>query len=123
MSEIVLVTLSGPDGPGVTSSITEVLAQYGVNILDVGQAVIHNNLSLGLLIEIPVKKESAPILKEVLFLAHKLGMAAKFNPVETQEYEDWVNEQGKDRYIVTLLARRITASQLSKVTQVIAENK
>ena len=67
MSEVMLINVSGPDRPGLTASLTRILARYEVNILDIGPAVIHNALSLGLLIEIPEAAEPAPVLKDLCF--------------------------------------------------------
>ncbi len=122
MREILLINVSGPDKPGVTSTVTELLSRYNVNVLDIGQAVIHDTLSLGMVVEIPQQAESSPILKDVLFACHGLDMAVRFIPIDEAEYEDWVTGQGKDRYIVTLLARKITALQIAAVTRIIAEH-
>ena len=118
MKEVVLIKVSGEDKPGVTASITGILAQYGVNILDIGQAEIHDNLSLGILAEMPA--ESAPVLKDVLFRSYELGMSVKFTPVSTDKYNSWVSAQGKPRHIITLLARKLTAEHLARVTEVVA---
>ena len=122
MKELVLINVSGNDRPGVTSAITKILAQYQANVLDIGQAVIHENLTLGLLVEIPEAFESSPVLKDVLFQVHELDMQVRFEPITETEYEHWVDQQGKDRHIVTLLARRITAAQISRVTTVAASH-
>lgn len=117
--EVILLNISGDDKPGVTSGITQILSQYHVNILDIGQAVIHNNLSLGMLIELPGNAESSPVLKELLFKAYELGISIRFEPVNTEEYSHWVGSQGKDRFIISLLARKITAEHISTVTEII----
>ncbi len=122
MKEIILLTIAGEDKPGVTSTITSILARYGVNILDIGQAVIHDNLSLGILVEIPKEAESSPILSDVLFRMHELGMNTKFEPVLLEDYERWVEGQGKARHIITLLARRVTADHIARVTRIAAEH-
>ncbi len=119
--EIILINISGEDKPGLTAQLTFVLSQYNVNILDIGQAVIHEDLGLGILFEVPEKSESSPILKDLLFKAYELGVNIKFTPIKEENYEEWVNHQGKDRYIVTLLARKLSAQHLTKVTQIIAE--
>jgi len=120
VNQIILINVSGEDKPGLTSRLTEILAQYNVNILDIGQAVIHDTLSLGMLIEVPSESESSPVLKDVLFKAHELGVAIRFTPVSEKDYERWVMEQGKDRYIVTLLGKRLTAGQLARLTSIVA---
>ena len=48
--EQILVRITGQDRPGLTASVMGILAQYGVQILDIGQADIHSTLSLGILI-------------------------------------------------------------------------
>lgn len=119
--EIVLLNISGQDKPGLTSSLTGVLAEYGAKVLDIGQANIHDTLSLGILFEIKSKKKSAAVLKDLLFKAYELGISAKFTPISLDKYEDWVTLQGKDRYIVTLLGEKLAAKQISEVTKVISE--
>ena len=120
MSEILIINISGEDRPGLTSSITEHLAHHNVNILDIGQAVIHNTLSLGILIEIPKASQSAPILKDTLFAAHNLGVKLKFTPISKDLYNKWVEEQGKSRHIVTLLAPKVTAGHISAISGIVA---
>jgi phosphoserine phosphatase len=120
VKEVVLIKVSGEDKPGVTAHITGILAQYGVNILDIGQAEIHDNLSLGILAEMPGTAESAAVLKDVLFRSHELGMSVRFTPVSTEKYESWVAAQGKPRHIITLLARKLTAEHIARVTEVVA---
>lgn len=123
MKEIILINIAGDDKPGLTSSVTEILAGYDVNILDIGQAVIHDTLSLGILVEVPASAESSPLLKDILFRTHELGFSVRFSPISEQSYGQWVMGQGKQRHIVTLLARMITAEHLSAVTAVVAHNK
>lgn len=120
MNELILLTLSGSDKPGVTAGITTILAQYDVEVLDIGQAVIHNTLSLGLLLKVPQEAESSPLLRDLLFKAHEMNMVPRFEPVTLEEYESWVGAQGKSRHIITLLARRVSAEHIAKVTEVAA---
>jgi phosphoserine phosphatase len=122
MREIILINVTGKDKPGLTASLTGILARYKVAILDIGQAVIHDYLSLGILVEIPTAYKSSSILKDLLFEAHKLGIQIRFSPIEEDLYEKWVAQQGKERRIITLLGRRLTAEQFSKVAAVIAKN-
>jgi phosphoserine phosphatase len=117
--EIILLNIQGTDKPGVTSSLSSILATYNVDILDIGQAVIHNNLDLGILFEVPTESESSPILKDLLYKGYELGVKISFKPVGEEEYNDWVNQQGKGRYIVTVFGRKISAVQMSEVAKVI----
>ncbi|MBV1913946.1 MAG: phosphoserine phosphatase SerB [Pseudomonadales bacterium] len=120
MSEIILINISGQDKPGLSATLMNILADYHVNILDIGQAVIHDTLSLGILIEVPKAAGSAPVLKDILFCAHELDLAIRFTAIDADNYEHWVDEQGKKRFIVTLLSRRITASQMEAVSKIIS---
>jgi phosphoserine phosphatase len=120
VNEIILINIAGDDRPGVTSSITGILADHSVNILDIGQAVIHDNLSLGLLVEVPAKAEAASILKDILFRTHEMGMQVRFLPVSPESYNQWVSGQGKQRHIVTLLARKITGRHIAGVTDIVS---
>jgi phosphoserine phosphatase len=121
--EVILLNISGEDKPGLTSALTDVLAQYNVNILDIGQAVIHQDLGLGILFEVPARSESSPILKDLLFKAYEIGLNVKFTPITEEQYQDWVDNQGKERYIITLLSPKLTARQLAVVTKEISEQK
>ncbi len=122
MQQIILIRITGDDKPGLTATLTGQLAGSRVDVLDIGQAVIHDTLSLGILIRIPPESESAPIIKDLLFTAHELGVNLTFTPISPERYEKWVEAQGKARHIVTLLARTITAEQVAAISHVIAEN-
>ena len=122
MREIILINITGKDRPGLTSSLTRTLAQYEITILDIGQAVIHDCLSLGMLIEIPSRHSSSSILKDLVFQAHKLGIQIRFSPIDMENYAGWVTRNGHERLIITLLGCTLTAEQLSGVTAVIAAN-
>nr|WP_155137094.1 phosphoserine phosphatase SerB [Alcanivorax sp. VBW004] len=117
-----MIQVSGNDRPGLTAAFTGILARYRLNVLDIGQAVIHDTLSLGILVETPPDAESSSVLKDLLFEAHKLNINVRFRPIDEDRYEEWVAGQGKDRHIITLLARKITAEQLADVTTTVANN-
>lgn len=121
MREIVLINITGQDRPGLTAAIMSALSQSEVNILDIGQAVIHDTLSFGILVEIPAGSQSADVLKNVLFTGYKLDQQVRFTPVAEQDYQDWVAGQGKPRYIVTLLTRKVTAEQMQRVSAITAK--
>ena len=118
--ELILINISGQDHPGVTSALSEILARYDAGILDIGQADIHHTLSLGILIKTD-SSVSGNIMKELLFKACELNVNIRFTPVSIREYEEWVGRQGKNRWIITLLGRRLTARQIANVTSVLAE--
>lgn len=118
--ELILINISGNDHPGVTSALSEILARYDAGILDIGQADIHHTLSLGILIKTKASV-SGNIMKELLFKATELNINIRFTPVSVKEYEEWVSRQGKNRWIITLLGRRLTARQIANVTREISD--
>ena len=119
MKEILLINVSGDDQPGVTSAITAVLARHQTTILDVGQAVIHDTLALGILVALDVNAETkAAIMDEIQARTQPLGIQARFQPVSLESYQHWVDQQGKPRHIVTLLARQINAAQIAELTAI-----
>ena len=119
-TELILIRITGEDRPGLTSSIMGILARYDVTVLDIGQADIHNTLTLGLLVR-AAEEYSGHVMRDLLFKASKLGVNIRFYPVKKDEYADWVNMQGKNRYILTLLGRKLSALQIQAVTSVLAE--
>ncbi len=122
MGDIVLINITGRDRTGLDAKFTEILAQYNVTILDIGQSVIHEYISLGILAEIPCGKDFSAIFKDMLFEGHHLGLSVDIKPVDPDHYETWVHVQGKERHIITILGRTITARQIAAVTSVIADN-
>ena len=121
MHELILITIAGGDRPAVTSAVPAILSRHHANILDIGQAVIHDTLSLGLLVEFNSTQDSSPAVKEILYAMHEMDMQVKFQPITHDSYAEWVSHHGKQRHIVTLLARQITAEQLSSLTSIMAE--
>jgi phosphoserine phosphatase len=122
LNQILLITISGEDQSGVTAGLTAILAEYSVNILDIGQAVIHATLSLGLLVELPESASSDQVASAVQHFALRHDLRAVTSPVAHQSYSQWVEAQGRARYIITLLARKISSDQLARVTRVISQH-
>ena len=118
--EQILVGITGQDRPGLTASFMDILAHHDANILDIGQADIHSTLSLGILFRIS-EQQSGQVMKELLFKATELGVNITFTPIDDEEYESWVEQQGKNRYILTIIGRHLNARQISTAAFVIKE--
>ncbi|WP_106827965.1 phosphoserine phosphatase SerB [Parabacteroides pacaensis] len=119
-NEIIMMSISGQDRPGVTAVLTEVLAKHNALILDIGQADIHNNLTLGILFQ-TCDNNSGEVLKDLLFKSYELNVNIKFNPITDEDYMNWVGLQGKNRYIITILGRKLTARQIASVAKIVAD--
>lgn len=118
--ELILINISGPDKTGVTCALTEILARYNATLLDIGQADIHHTLALGILF-MTDSQSSGEILKKLLFKTNDLNVQVQFQIVKEEEYARWVSLQGKNRYIITILGRRITAEQVAATSRIISE--
>ena len=118
--EIIQINISGDDKPGVTSQLTDILARNDAFVLDIGQANIHQSLSMGILFQTTSEK-SGVIMKDLLFKAYELGVKIRFTPITPEEYTAWVGLQGKNRYIITVLGRKITAKQIAQVTKIVSK--
>jgi phosphoserine phosphatase len=122
MNETILIHFSGRDRPGLTTELTAILARYDACVLDIGQAVVHETLSLGLLVEIP-RGESFRGLQDTLAAkSTELRLQVDFTPIAKPDLDDWISSQGKDQFIVTILGRAITADHLARVSAIIAEH-
>jgi phosphoserine phosphatase len=121
MNETVLIHLSGSNQPGLTAVLTAILARYHACVLDIGQAVVHETLVLGLLIEIPpdnfLHLQNALVKK-----SGELHLQVSFKPVSKSDLEHWIYSQGKDRFIITILGRAISANHLARVSAIIEEH-
>ncbi|MFH3855142.1 phosphoserine phosphatase SerB, partial [Acinetobacter baumannii] len=108
------------DQPNQFTRLMQVLSVHSLQILDVGQAVIHNQLTLGIVVASENETATALAMKEILILAHDIGLTVRFKPISGAEYDQWVSEGGRTRYIVTALAPELTAAHLQAVTQIVS---
>jgi phosphoserine phosphatase len=119
-TRVLHIDITGHDRAGVTHSLTGILARSGARILDIGQAVIHDALALGLLVELTDEMKSSSLLTDLLLQAHQLGVDIRFTAISNDEYAAWVRAQGKGRYIISILGPALTAAHLAAVSGVIA---
>jgi phosphoserine phosphatase len=122
MIETILIHFSGRDRPGLTTELTAILARYDACVLDIGQAVVHETVSLGLLVEIPRGESFRGLQDALIAKSRELQLQAAFTPIAKADLDDWISSQGKDQFIVTILGRAITADHLARVSAVIADH-
>jgi phosphoserine phosphatase len=115
-----LIRVTGHDRPGVTFALTTILARYGVRVLDIGQAVIHDGLAFGILIELPEALRSSALLTDLLLEAHRLDVEVKFSASSAAEYQSWVSAQTRKRFIITLLGPAITAAHIAQISGILS---
>lgn len=122
MHELTLISVSGFDRPGITHRLTNTLAAHNARILDIGQAVIHQTVSIGILFQLSDPSTHSVVMKDVLFAAHELGLQVQYTPITASDYEAWVQEQGKPHLILTMFGAHIEAEQLSRMSDTIARH-
>ena len=121
MNENILIHFSGQDRPGLVAELTAVLTSYDICVLDIGQAVVHETLSLGVLVEIPSDKSSRDIKDALLEKSTALRLNVKFTTIPKTDLDDWISSQGRNQFIVTILGRTIRANHLARVSAIIAD--
>ena len=122
MGETLLIHFSGHDKPGLTASVTHLLAEHSVCILDIGQAVVHEVLALGMLIEVPARQSSRALREALEQRSSQLGLQIRFTSITAEALTHWQSLQSADRFLITVLGRSISAQQLWKVAAVVAAN-
>ncbi len=122
MNETILIHFAGRDRPGLIADLTAILASYDTCVLDIGQSVVHETLSLGLMVEIPQGESFRSLRNALTAKSQELELQVDFTPVTKIDLDAWVSSQGRDQFIVTILGRAITAGHLSRVTAIIAEH-
>ncbi|SHM29145.1 phosphoserine phosphatase SerB [Phytopseudomonas punonensis] len=121
MREIVLINITGEDRAGLTAAVVGVLAQAGVSILDIDQAVIHGVSALSIVVAIDDSARAQSLRADVSSAAEQLDQQAQFKPLSEADYRRWVEAQKTERHIVTLLSRQVTGEQLQRVSALTAE--
>ena len=115
----VLIHFSGPDAPGLTAELTGILAQYSVSILDIGQSVVHESLSLGMLVDVnPARLESLEFA--LASRARELGLSARVKPIPEEALQHWMRNLHQSHFVVTILGWSITARDLSRVSAIVS---
>jgi phosphoserine phosphatase len=122
MNETILIHFSGRDRPGLTAELTAILASFDTCVLDIGQAVVHETLSLGLLVEIPRGESFRGLQDALVAKSRKLQLQVNFTPVAKTDLDAWISSQAKDQFIVTILGRAISANHLARVSAIVAEH-
>jgi phosphoserine phosphatase len=117
-----LIHLSGHDKPGLTAEITKILANHNVCVLDIGQAVVHENVSLGILVAVADGAEFPLLRSSIHHRAHELGLLARFTPVSAEALKHWMHGLYQDHFIITVLGRSIDANQLARISAIIANH-
>jgi phosphoserine phosphatase len=120
----VLVTVTGPDTPGITAKLTSSLADKNVALLDVEQVVVQGHLILALLLGLDsATARGAPVLKDLLFAAKSLGLELDFRVLEGEERAPREELAELRRYAVTAIGDGFDATGLHVIAEVLAKKQ
>ena len=119
-AEALLIHISGHDSPGTTAAATAILAAHNAAILDIGQAVVHENLALGILIAAPDASRVAALKTDLHDRMVALGLHARFTQVNAKTLIHGMRGLGQSHFIITVLGRSVSSQMLARVSHVIA---
>lgn len=122
MHQVFLIQINGRDHQGLTKDISGILGEYDADVLDIGQSVIHNTLALGILIALSKDKNIDELMASLEKYVADAPIEVSVKSIPAEKYQSWVDEQGKNRYIVTLLSRKMSAKNLQAVSEIITAN-
>ncbi|MBA3438332.1 MAG: phosphoserine phosphatase SerB [Pyrinomonadaceae bacterium] len=80
----IVLHISGPDKPGITSTLTGIIAEEQARLIDIGQSVLHGYLILSAIIDIP---PSAHALRKILFAVSNLGLRLELGTFQAMPAE------------------------------------
>lgn len=116
----ILIHFSGRNRPGVTAELARALARHAIAILDIGQAAVHETLSLGILIELPAAGKFDSLKAELLASAHELDLQVRFTDVASEPLQTEAPQPHQHHFVITVLGHSITAEHLARVTTILA---
>lgn len=119
-NKMVLITLIGPDRPGILAAVTGCIADGGARIRDIEQSVTHTLMLLSLLIDFPTgESDQKPLIKDLLFLAKELDLQLDFEVVAEKDYQNL--QSSRYGYVLTMLGDRVDAGAVNRVASLLTD--
>ena len=109
-----LLTVTGPDRPGVTARVMSVLAAHDADLVDVEQVVVNGHLSLGLMVRVDRDADVVAVVRELTEQVHDLGMNLEV------QFDDIAPAAPPSTHAVVILGSPVTASAFSAVSGALA---
>ncbi|MBI1823762.1 MAG: phosphoserine phosphatase SerB [Nitrospirae bacterium] len=114
----ILISVSGPDKPGITAGLVGLISEMGANLLDIEQVVTRSLLSLSMIVSLDPGKKSQDLIKELLFKAHELGIQVRFDILEEKAFDKLAQRQS---YVITCLGDEVNAKVIAKLSLLLFE--
>ena len=117
---MILLTMTGPDRPGIIAAVTGQIAEAGARIRDIEQTVTHTLLSLSIVIDFPTgESDNKPLIKELLYLAKETGLDLDFSVLGEADYR---RKSTRDAHVVTMMGGEVNALAIARVGKILAEH-
>lgn len=120
MADVLVLTVSGNDQPGVTAGLTSALSGLapGITIRQLEQIVLQGHLVLGLAIQVDADSNQSSfekIISTAQDFATSRNMQVAFRQVPEEDFD-----HNQDRIIVTVLGNPLTPGSVAAITATIA---
>jgi phosphoserine phosphatase len=111
--DFVMVTVSGPDQPGITAAFSKILVDNQVEIVDIEQASLQDFLGLSFLLDMSEAKQSKDgVLKDLLFEASRLRLTLNFRLFSEKEMKA---RNSKNLFILTYFGDTRSLAEISSI--------
>ena len=110
----IVLHVAGPDRPGVTARLTEIVAAGGAELVNIGQSVLHGYLILSAIVDIPPHSSA---LRDILFAVRELGLRLEVSAFEPQGEAP----RASPGLCVTVLGSLSDGIAVARVTRLMAE--
>lgn len=115
--DFIVITVNGPDAPGIVSSITSILSENAVKIIDIEQIVIRKLILLSMMLDLRESKGGQiSLLKDLLLEAKRLNVELDF---KIASYDEHLEHDNNFMYAVTCLGEEITAQVVAQISNAI----
>ena len=111
----VLVSITGKDKPGITSTLTKIIADTDTKLIDIEQVVIHDILSLSIIIQLNSSDNS--VLKELLFKSKEIGINLDFEVISDDSI---IDRSSRNTYAITCIGNEISAEIILHLSKTLA---
>jgi len=112
-SKTIMVTISGPDRPGILATLCKILTRHRAEIRDIGQMSLRDMLGLYFLLDLQDARDSGDgVIKDLLFAAYQLNLDLRFQPFTP----DSLSSVGRSNlFIITHFGGTGALTELSKI--------
>ena len=115
-----MITVTGPDTPGITAELTAAVAASGLPLRDLEQVVVQGQLILAMVLGPEAEEnKSHSVLKDLLFKAKEMGLELSFKALHKQDS----NKSFQKRFAVTAISDHLAPQSIHVISKVLAFHK